>query len=549
MGRGEGNRTVRAWLAAGLSGLLLALFAGVSAAEFPRKVAIAPFAVLTSQEDLHKIAPLLPRLLSSRLMALSGAEVLILPAGAASPREAAGKSGYPLLLTGSVAQLGAGFSIDLTAEDLAGGGQAGAFFAAAETIDAIIPRLGDLAAEVSEKLFGVKTAVRSYPLPAVQPQAGIPAVQTPASAVPATPQAAAAVPQAVPQPVPAAPSTPEQEWVPSSLEKIGQSDKIPDELYGVVAGEVDADGNGEVIAWGRNVLYIYRVKGDEIVPFTRITKEISFHFLNVDAADIDGDGRKELLVTALEVDTLVSYVLKKEGDVYLEVGERSPYFLAVLRDRQGKKTVVGQYRGIDAPTRGKLAAMAWDGKTFREAGPLAANTDIKPLNQGILGLASATLDNAWKLLYTDDENYLRVLDEGGKTEYKSKEKYGAGLDLFQWGPIRPLEGSRLQIFLRKPARVLEGPGGRPFVLIAGVEKVTLNLAGYFESTRLVLLQWEGDEFVEKAATKKSDHFFSGADLLSASGLRRGGRVISSVIEQQGSAFKEKVSRILLFRAE
>ena len=531
---------------AGVAGLLLAALAGVSAAEYPRKVAIAPFAVLTPQEDLQKIVPLLPRLLSSRLMALSGAEVLLLPAGEGSPREAAGKSGYPLLLTGSVAKLGAGYSIDVTAEDLAGGKTAGAFFAAAETIDAIIPRLGDLAADVSEKLFGVKSAVRAYPPAAAHSQAGVAAVQAPAAAVLATPQAAAPGPQPVSQP---APSTPEQGWVPSSLEKIGQSDKIADELYGVVAGDVDAEGNGEVIAWGKNVLYLYRVKGTEIVPFTRVTKERSYHILSVDAADLDGDGKKEILVTALEGNNLASYVFNKQGDMYREAGEPVPYFLAVLKDREGKNTVVGQHRGLDAPTRGKLVTMTWDGKTFREAGTLSADTNIKPLNQGILGLVSATVGKEWKLLYTDEENYLRVLDEGGKTEYKSKEKYGAGLDLFEWGPFRPKEGTRLQIILRKPARVAEGTGGTPFVLIAWVDKVPLNVARYFDTTRLVLLQWEGDAFVERAATKKSGHFYSGADLLSSAGLRKGGKVIASVIEQEGSAFKEKISRLLLFRVE
>jgi hypothetical protein len=519
------------------------------AVEYPRRIAIAPFDILGPQEEIRQTVDILPRLISSRLMALAGAEVLLLPRGEKPAEDVAKQAGLPLLLKGTVAKLGAGYSIDVTVSDLSTGKTAGAFFASAETIDAIIPRLGDLAADISEKLFGVKSAVRAYPPPPAQPQAGVAAVQAPAAAAPATPQAAAPGPQPVSQPAPAAPSTPEQGWVPSSLEKIGQSDKIADELYGVVAGDVDAEENGEVIAWGRNVLYLYRVKGTEIVPFTRITKERSFHFLSVDAADLDGDGKKEILVTALEGDTLASHVFKKEGDVYRETGEPVPYFLAVLRDRQGKKIVVGQYRGIDTITRGKLVKMTWDGKTFREAGPLSADTDIKPLNQGILGLASATVGKDWKLLYTDDQDYLRVLDEGGKTEYKTKEKYGAGLDLFEWGPFRPAEGTRMQTFLRKPARVAAGPEGKPFVLIAGVEKVVLNVARYFETTRLVLLQWDGDAFVERAATKKSDHFYSGVDLFSSSGLRKGGKVIASMIEQEESSFKDKVSRLLLFRVE
>lgn len=541
MGRGEGKFGWRAWLAAGLSGLLLACYGGAASAEYPRRVAIAPFSVLTPQEDLRNIVPLLPRLLSSRLMALSGAEVLLLPPGETPPEEAAKKAGFPLLLRGTVAKLGAGYSIDLAAADLADGKTAGAFFASADTIDAIIPRLGDLAADVSEKLFGVQTAVRAYP-------AAQPAVPAAPVAVPAGPQAAPPVPAAAPS-LPAAPVTPAQGWVPSSLNRVGQSDKIADELHGVVAGDIDAEGNGEAIAWGKNVLYIYRVKGREILPFTRITKEISHHILSVDAADIDGDGKKELLATAIEGDSLFSYVLKREGDVYREAGERIPYFLSVLEDRQGKKTVVGQHRGIDSPTSGKLATMTWDGKSWKEAAVLPADTNIKPLNQGILGLASATLGKEWKLIYTDEENYIRILDEGGKTEYKSQEKFGAGLDLFQWGPVQPQEGKRKEVFLRKAARVMAGPEGKPFLLAAGVEKVALNLARYFDSTRLVLLRWEDGEFLEKASTKKSNHFYSGADFLTPGGLRKGEKVLVSAIEQEGSAFKGKVSRLILFEVD
>src|SRR3972149_4529559 len=175
MGRGKGKFGRRACLAVGLLGLMLAWLTGAAAAESPRKVAIAPFTVLTPQEDLRNIVPVLPRLLSSRLMALSGAEVLLLTPGETPPEDAPKKAGYPLLLKGTVAKLGGGYSIDLAAADLAGGKAAGAFFASADTIDAIIPRLDDLAADVSEKLFGVKSAARAYPPPpAAQPPAGPP---------------------------------------------------------------------------------------------------------------------------------------------------------------------------------------------------------------------------------------------------------------------------------------------------------------------------------------------------------------------------------------
>ena len=61
---------------------------------------------------------------------------------------------------------------------------AGAFFTVAANEDEIIPRLGDLAADISEKMFGVKTMVRAYAPPqAVAPPVSPPAIPAPAATV------------------------------------------------------------------------------------------------------------------------------------------------------------------------------------------------------------------------------------------------------------------------------------------------------------------------------------------------------------------------------
>jgi hypothetical protein len=516
-----------------------------SAAGYSRRIAIAPFASLT-KEEIGATVSVLPRLLASRLMALAGADVVLLPAGGKAPEAAAKEAKVPLLLQGTVSKLGKGYSVDATVTDLETGKPVGAFFATAATEDDIIAQLGVLSGEIAEKLFGVQGAIRATAPPAPVAASPAPAAFPAPSGIPAIgglPVAAALAP-----PPSAVPATPAEGWTPSSLKQVGQSDKVADELYGVMALDAGAEGESEIVAWGSNVLYFYHVKGTEVLPFSRITKERMFHFLSVDAADIDGDGRKELLVTCLVGEQIRSFVYKKGKDTYSEAAGDIPYFLVVVNDAQGKPVVIGQPRGIGFPFRGKLYRMKWDGKTLKEGEAFPANTNIKPLNQGVLGLSAGKFGGVWQWAYTDEDSHLRVLDPTGKTVFLSKERYGSGLDLFEWGPFNRNEQKRMQFFLRKAARVSEGAGGKPILLISEVDKGILKFTGSWDKSRLVLLQWADGSFSEKAGTKMEGRFSSGADFLSVP-LRRGGEIIASVVEQEGSAYKDKISRLVLYRAE
>jgi hypothetical protein len=535
---------------------VLAVASPASAAEHARRIAIAPFATLT-KEDIGSTVSVLPRLLASRLMALAGADVLILPAGGKPPEEAAKEAKVPLLLRGTVSKLGKGYSIDAAVTDLETGTPAGAFFAAAATEDDIIAQMGILSGEIAEKLFGVRGASRAVAPPApvaapapggTQPIAVAPVAPAPVPALPAAPAPAAPSPSPAPAP---ATSTPADGWVPSSLKQAGQSDPIADEVYGVVAGDVDAKGNGEVVAFGRRTIHVYRVKGSEVLPYTRISRGISHHFLNVEAVDLDGDGKKDLVVTDRDAENLSSFVLLRKGDGFVEVPGSIPYHLVALRDWNGRTVVAGQRRGFNEPFQGKIHAMKWNGRTLVEGETLPLNVSILPLSDGgVYSLSPALLGNEWRWLYVDVEEHLRILDPKGKSAYRSKEKFGAAADAFEYGEVIALEGRRATFPLRRAPRAVAGPKGDPLVVTTEVRKGVLqSVIGAFESSRVVILKRQGGGFAEQAGSPKSDFFYSGVDVLPPGVLPRGGRVIASVIEQAGSAFKDRVSRLVLLQAE
>ena len=524
-----------------------------SAAGYSRRIAIAPFVSLT-KEEIGATVSVLPRLLASRLMALAGADVVLLPAGGKDPEAAAKEAKVPLLLQGTVSKLGKGYSVDTTVTDLATGKPAGAFFASAATEDDIIAQLGVLSGEIAEKLFGVQGAIRATapPAPVAASPATVPAPVpipsiggAPVASAPAS--TAAAPPPSAAVSAPAGRSVSEGKWTPSSIKRIARSDKIPDELHGVAAGDVDAEGNGEVLAFGKRIIYVYRVKDKELLPHTRITRGLPGHILGIEAVDLDGDGKKEILVSGLEGEDLGSSVLKRKGDVYEPVAGRIPYYLVVLPDWEGKPVVVGQQLGSDAPFKGRLHTMSWTGKTLVEGAPLPADTRIAPLSAGIPGLSSARFGKEWRLIYTDPDGHLRVLDASGKTEYRTRGRYGAATDDFEYGLTLPKTG-RARNPVRKAARVSAGADDSPLFLIPKVKEGLLAMTSLQESKSIVLLQWTDGELVDKADTGEGDYAYSGVDFFSPPPLRNGGKVIASSIEQSGVA-KGAVSRLNLFSVE
>jgi hypothetical protein len=306
------------------------------------------------------------------------------------------------------------------------------------------------------------------------------------------------------------------------------------------------------VTFGRHAIYVYRVKGNEIFPYTRIARSTSHQILNVEAVDLDGDGKKDLVVTARQMDRMLSFVMLRKGDGFVEVPGTSPYFLVDTRGAGGKGVLAGQREGLaNDPLSGKFYRMKWDGKAFSEGEPIPINTGILPTSTGgVISLTAARFEPEERWVYVDVEEKLRVLDAGGKSVYKSKERYGAASDAFLYGEKDRQTAQRPLMPVRKPPRVTAGSKGAPLVLAIEVKKGMLdNMTGSYEYTRLVILEWSGGGFTERAATPKSDFFVSGVDTLAQGGLRKGGKVVASMIEQSGTAWKDKASHLELYQVE
>ncbi len=532
MGIGAGKKIRRVGLACAVAVFTVAgLFFPAFCAEYPRKVAIAPFVSL-SQDNIVSTVAILPRLLSSRLMALAGAEVVLLSSGEKPPAEQAKGAGVPLLIQGTVAKLGKGYSIDVTATEAETGKTAGAFFAAATTEDEIIPQIGFLAGEISEKLFGIKTAARPA---AVQPAVAAPAAPA-ASVSPAGPSAG---------PSAAAPAMPAGPWEPRSIVKVSFSDKIPDEIFRISSGDVDGDGNPEVAAIGSRRLWVYKVSGDIVAPFRKQEWNNSHLFLSVETVDIDGDGRVEIVVTDLVGDRLNSFVLKYKGDVLEHVATDIPFYIVSLEDGKGGRRLAGQRRGITEPFSGKIEYLKWDGKTLVPDGDVPAK-----VQGGIFGLAAFPDDKENRYLYIDEDEHLRLIDPKGKTVYKTKEYYSGAVHLFTWGTeTRSNVGPDRHYIRGRIVPVTTEGKSSVFLVRQSKGNVLLKDTRTFEWSRLLYISWAGDGFAEKGASDRIDNLMTDFAVLGGGRPGPGSRVAVTTVESNASYASGAVSRIQLYRMD
>jgi hypothetical protein len=139
--------------------------------------------------------------------------------------------------------------------------------------------------------------------------------------------------------------------------------------------------------------------------------------INLDAADINGNGRPEIFVTGMLRDKVVSFVIEFTDGSYKRIAD-VPGFLRVVADTRTGSNLIGQ--GYDPVSffAGQPKRYAWsDGKYGAGAEfPL-------PKGVGLYGFAQAEFGEAGPFIVAlDDKDQLCVYSQGAPV-WKSEEKY------------------------------------------------------------------------------------------------------------------------------
>jgi TolB-like protein len=428
--------------------------AGDATAAEPQRVALLPFKI-NAEKDLTYLQNGIYDMLSSRLtdpgkvQVLSRAEVDTALAGAAGPQDVAAardlgaKVGADFILFGSLTMFGDSLSIDAKMVDVTGAKPPVAVFNQSPDTSGIIPAIDSFAADINAQVFG-----RGVSPPAV--------AATPAPAAPqaAPPDQSQAHPEKLYQKGESgvSPFVTSRDLVLQSP-NMWKSPNFDYLINGMAIGDVDADGHSEIVVVSPDRIYIYRHEEERLTEVARQDIGSLRYNIGVDLADLNGNGRAEIFVTALSIDkrSVQSHVWEFSDKGLTEIAQDLPWFFRMSDLPVRGRILMGQQSRLYQPYRGGIFEMGWDGGAYTPQNPVKIPRGSASIN--VLGAALGDVQNNGEetLVAYDQNNRIVIVSPGGQSFWKSGDKFG-GNTLYVAGEITDNGQVKNPIYL--PTRIL-----------------------------------------------------------------------------------------------
>lgn len=281
------------------------------------------------------------------------------------------------------------------------------------------------------------------------------------------------------------------------------SPELPGEPAGLVVGDFDGDGRQETAIAFPDSLVISRVTGSDIQTLSTIPLGKALKVIAVDSADLTGDGRPELYLTAVNGQALASLVVEWQGGSYqITIQKIAMFFRSVDLPGEGP-VLLGQVMGSDREDfNGPVFRVERVGQELRKGAALA----LPPL-VNLYGFVPFVADGSRTLFASLNINSdLQVHDLSGEILWKSGDQFG-GREAFIARPDTDVVRDQVTRSLFLKANLKLGSKGE--ILVPRNEGTRL-FGNYrkFESSDLKALAWDGRGLKELWHTRPQSGYLS-----------------------------------------
>ncbi len=268
------------------------------------------------------------------------------------------------------------------------------------------------------------------------------------------------------------------------------------------------------------------------------------HHINLDIADINGNGTPEIFITAMLNGKIVSYVVECRDGVYRRIADLPGFLRVVVFPRTGS-ILLGQAYDPASFFGGKPKQYVWaDGKYT------AGAEFVLPRGLGLYGFVIAELGEQHPLLVALDEKEQLVVYSNNAPVWRSEEKFPsfgivvarplAGIDqMFSSGTT---EAEKVRVRGRVLALDLNGDGKDEILLPRNSGAALLT---GFKEAEFVSLGWTGARLERRGAIPDIPGAVLDFQALKQPGL--GTRIVSLVLVPGGMFGSDRI-RVMTYAA-
>jgi TolB-like protein len=402
---------------------LLALGSARQATAETRKILVVPFSI-HADKDLAFLRKGITAMLSSRLTDVG--KVVVMDQAAASDivrdlptpltretaAEAARQAGADYVAFGSLTVFGASISTDARFVEAATSTLLVTFNETGQSQGDVIGHINAFAGEVNTRVFG-RTAdgsVSAAPAPAASPE-------TPPDPDQANPAKKIWSGDGGMRIQAANPDTDEADT------KLWRSRRFSMNVEGLGLGDVDGDGDTEVVFVSENQMAVYRYKDQAFLKVAETELAPRLVAIGLDVADINGNGRAEVFISSRSENYYPhSYVLEWDGSAFQNVYDAPNWYFRVGWNPQNKKrTLYGQKGSARSVIAGPVYTLAWINGAYEPQDKI-----LLPDGASVFGFAQGDLtgDGTADTMAFIKSDQLQLASIGRQEEWTSVDPYG-----------------------------------------------------------------------------------------------------------------------------
>ena len=182
----------------------------------------------------------------------------------------------------------------------------------------------------------------------------------------------------------------------------------------IIAGDFAGDGNVNIALISGAVIRFYTSQVD-LNLLWQLKLPSRGDIIWIDTADINSNGKEEILITSWHDNDIISYIYELQGSQFIQLWSSENLF---IRGYGGK--ILGQKFSSSSGFEGSVFQILYTGNTFKTGEKLSL-----PQNLNIYDFQHLySPDGRQAILSWNEEGYLMLSDEKGSLLWTSKEDYG-----------------------------------------------------------------------------------------------------------------------------